>query len=57
MFGWALTFFIVALIAGFLGFSGIAASMAGIAQIIFYIAIALFIISMISRAIQGKSVL
>jgi uncharacterized membrane protein YtjA (UPF0391 family) len=57
MFGWALTFFIVALVAGILGFTSIAVSMAGIAKIIFYIAIILFIVSMISRAIQGKNVL
>ena len=57
MMGWALTFFIVAIIAGLLGFTGIAASMVGIAKIIFFIAIALFIISMVSRAVQGRSVL
>ena len=53
MLSWALFFFIVAIIAAILGFGGLAASMAGIAKIIFYVAIALFLISMISRAIQG----
>ncbi len=57
MFGWALVFFIVALIAGLLGFTGIAVSLAGIAKIIFYIALVLLVISFLVRALQGKSVL
>ena len=35
MLGWALTFLVVALVAGVLGFGGIAGASAGIAQIIF----------------------
>ena len=37
MLGWALTFFIVAIVAGILGFGGIAGAAAGIAKIIFMI--------------------
>ena len=35
MLGWAITFFIVALIAAVFGFGGIASASAGIAQILF----------------------
>ena len=36
IFGWALGFFIVAIVAAFLGFGGIAAGAAGIAKILFF---------------------
>jgi len=45
MFSWAITFFIIALIAGVFGFFGIAASAVGIAKIIFVVALAMAIIS------------
>ena len=57
MLSWALFFFIIAIIAAILGFGGLAASMAGIAKIIFYVAIVLFLVSMISRAIQGRKIM
>ena len=55
MLGWALTFLVVALIAAALGFGGIAGTSAGIAQILFFVFIVLFIIAMISRAIRGNA--
>jgi len=39
MYGWAITFAIVALIAAILGFGGIAGTLANIAMIIFVIAL------------------
>ena len=54
MLGLAITFLILAIIAGVLGFGGIAAASAGIAQILFYIFIALFIVSLIARALRGR---
>ena len=45
MLGWALTFLVVALIAAVLGFGGIAGTAIGIAKIIFFVAIVLFLIS------------
>lgn len=54
MLGLAITFFILAIIAGVLGFGGIAAASAGIAQILFYIFLALFIVSLIARAVRGR---
>lgn len=54
MLGWALTFLVVALIAAALGFGGIAGTSAGIAQILFFVFIALFVIAMIARALRGQ---
>ena len=54
MLGWALTFLIVALIAGALGFGGIAGASVGIAKILFFVFIVLFVVAMIARALQGK---
>jgi len=47
MLSWALVFFIVSLIAAVFGFGGIAAASAGIAQVLFYIFLVLFIISLV----------
>lgn len=49
MLNWSLTFLVIALIAAFLGFGGIAGSAAGIAQILFGLFILLFILSFIFR--------
>jgi len=55
MFGWALTFLIVALIAAVLGFGGIATFAVDIAKIIFFIAIVLFVVSAIVGLVRGRS--
>jgi uncharacterized membrane protein YtjA (UPF0391 family) len=49
MLRWALGFFAVAVLAAILGFGGIMLAAAGIAKIIFYIFVALFLISLISH--------
>ena len=54
MLGWALTFLVVALIAGALGFGGVAGASAGIAQALFFIFVVLFVVAMIARAIRGR---
>jgi len=45
MLSWAITFLIIALIAAVLGFGGLAGTAIGIAKIIFFVFIALFIVS------------
>ena len=55
MLGWAVTFLIIALVAALFGFGGIASASAGIAQILFFVFIALFVIAMIARAVRGRS--
>jgi uncharacterized membrane protein YtjA (UPF0391 family) len=55
MLGWVLTFLVVALIAGVLGFGGIAGASVEIAKVIFFIAVVLFLISVIFGAFRGRS--
>jgi uncharacterized membrane protein YtjA (UPF0391 family) len=47
MLRWTLIFMIVALIAGVLGFTSIAGAAMGIAQVLFFIFLALFLVSLI----------
>ena len=47
MLYWSLLFFIVALVAAAFGFGGIAASAVGIARVLFFIFIVLFLISLL----------
>ncbi|MEO5619718.1 MAG: DUF1328 domain-containing protein [Cypionkella sp.] len=54
MLSWALTFLVIALIAAALGFGGIAGTSVGIAKIIFFVFIILFVISLLARAFNGR---
>lgn len=54
MLGWALTFLIVALVAAVLGFGGIAGAAVEIAKIIFFVAIALFVVSFVVGLVRGR---
>lgn len=47
MLSWALTFLVIALIAAALGFGGIAGTSAGIAKILFFVFLVMFIVSLI----------
>jgi uncharacterized membrane protein YtjA (UPF0391 family) len=55
MLGWVVTFLIVALIAGILGFGGIAGASVEIAKIIFFIAVVLFLVSAIVGVSRGRT--
>jgi uncharacterized membrane protein YtjA (UPF0391 family) len=55
MFGWAIAFLLVALVAAVLGFGGIASFAVDIARIIFFVAIVLFAISAVVTLIRGRS--
>lgn len=55
MIGWAITFLIIALIAGVLGFGVIAGTAFEFAKIIFFVAIVLFAISAIVGIVRGRS--
>lgn len=48
MLSWALTFLIIALIAGVLGFGVVAGTAAWIAKVLFVVFLVLFIVSLIS---------
>ncbi|MCM8540578.1 MAG: DUF1328 domain-containing protein [Lentisphaeraceae bacterium] len=45
MLRWAATFFIIAIVAAIFGFGGIVSAAAGIAKILFFVFIILFILS------------
>jgi len=47
MLGWALTFLVIALIAAALGFGGVAGTASSIAQVLFFVFLVLFLISLI----------
>lgn len=55
MLNLAITLLVLALIAAVLGFGGIAGSMVGIAKILFYVLIVLFLISAVVSALQGRA--
>jgi uncharacterized membrane protein YtjA (UPF0391 family) len=56
MIRWVLTFLIIALIAGVLGFTDIAAGAAEIAKIIFYIFLGLLLLSLVFGGMIWKKV-
>lgn len=53
MIRWAIGFFVVALLAALLGFSGVAVAFAGIAKILFYIFVVLFVITLAGHLFRG----
>ena len=52
MLRWALGFFIVALIAAVLGFTGIAVTAAGIAKVLFFVFLVLFMFSIVAHLLK-----
>jgi uncharacterized membrane protein YtjA (UPF0391 family) len=55
MLSWVVTFLVIALIAGILGFGGIAGASIEIAKTIFFIANILFLISAVISLARGRS--
>jgi uncharacterized membrane protein YtjA (UPF0391 family) len=55
MLSWVVTFLIVALIAGILGFGGVAGVSIEIAKTIFFIAVVLFLISAVVGLARGRN--
>ena len=47
MLYWAIVFFVISLIAALFGFTGIAIAFAGIAKILFFVFVVLFILTLI----------
>ncbi len=56
MLYWALLFFIVAIVAAVFGFGGIAAGASTIAQVLFFIFLVLFIVSLIAGGMRRSNV-
>jgi len=57
MLGWALTFLVVALIAGLLGFTTIAGASIAVAKLLFLVFLVLFVVSLVMHLIRGRPVL
>ncbi|MAI88972.1 DUF1328 domain-containing protein [Ponticaulis sp.] len=55
MLGWALAFFVLAIVAAAFGFGGIAGASAGIAQLLFFVFLALLVVTFLARALRGRS--
>jgi uncharacterized membrane protein YtjA (UPF0391 family) len=55
MLSWVITFLVVALIAGILGFGGIAGASIEIAKAIFFIAVILFLVSAVVGLARGRT--
>ena len=55
MLSWVVTFLIVALIAGILGFGGVAGVSIEIAKAIFFIAVVLFLVSAVVGLARGRT--
>jgi uncharacterized membrane protein YtjA (UPF0391 family) len=55
MLSWVVTFLIIALIAGILGFGGLAGASIEIAKIIFFIAVVLFLVSAVVGLARGRT--
>lgn len=56
MLKWAIIFFVVSLVAGFFGFTGVASGSKSIAKVLFVIAIAIFLIVLIFGVFLGTLV-
>lgn len=54
MLRWALIFFVIALVAALFGFGGIAGAAAGIAQFLFWLAVIIFVITLIMGLAAGR---
>ncbi|MBR1088279.1 DUF1328 domain-containing protein [Bradyrhizobium manausense] len=56
MLSWVVTFLVIALIAGLLGFGGLAGASVEIAKIIFFVAIVLFLVSAVVGLARGRRI-
>lgn len=53
----ALFFLVVSIVAGLFGFGGIASASAGMAKILFFIAIMLFVVFLVVALLAGRAIL
>lgn len=54
MLHWALTFLVLGLIAALFGFTGIAGASIGIAKILFFVFLAIFVVMLLMGAARGR---
>src|SRR5262245_44958630 len=53
MLGWAVGFFLASIVAAVFGFGGVASAFAGIAQVLFFVFLVLFVLSLIVSLFTG----
>jgi len=53
MLKWALIFFVISLVAGYFGFTGVASTTRSIAKVLFFIALAIFLIVLVFGVMLG----
>ncbi|HYJ19808.1 MAG TPA: DUF1328 domain-containing protein [Burkholderiales bacterium] len=53
MLKWALIFFLISVVAGFFGFTNVAAGAKGIAKVLFFIALTIFLIVLVFGVMLG----
>jgi uncharacterized membrane protein YtjA (UPF0391 family) len=53
---WAFIFLVIAIIAAIFGFGGIAAAAVGIAKLLFYIFLALFVLTLAVALLLGRAI-
>lgn len=56
MLKWALVFFVIACVLGFLGFGGLAGAFMALAKILFWIAVVIFVVLLVLGLTVYKSV-
>jgi uncharacterized membrane protein YtjA (UPF0391 family) len=56
MLKWALIFLVVGLILGALGFGGIGGAFVDIAKLLFYVAVALFVLFLVLALLAGRAI-
>jgi uncharacterized membrane protein YtjA (UPF0391 family) len=54
MLYWSIVFLIIALVAAFFGFTGVYLAAAGIAKVLFFVFLVLFIISLLGGGMWGR---
>jgi uncharacterized membrane protein YtjA (UPF0391 family) len=53
--GWAVTFFVIALVAAVFGFTGIAVAAATVAKVLFFLFLVLFLVALVMGIFRGRS--
>lgn len=56
MLHWALVFLVIALIAGVFGFTGVYIAAAGIAKILFFVFLVLFVVSLLTGGVGRRQI-
>lgn len=57
MLYWAAVFLMVAIVAAVFGFGGIAAASAGFAKVLFFLFLAMFLVTLLLRLMTGRKAL